>query len=608
MKHFTTKIFLVTILNLFYFIGFSQSLMIANFESDNTDKMCVERIGPVGSGSTLTVVDNPFKSGNNQSDKVLKVSDVVMFGGFHLNLTRNVVNEVDKILNGTEYTGFRFKYRVNNPSQFSARNAGINPNGMNDYTVAGVWSDTGADWQTITFTFANLPANMANIQIQPYKQIWTGAGVPIAGLEIYLDDLELFKMEDFSEGLLNKISIDGKELEFFMPEKTMYSYNLPYTYASQGIPVVEFEPANSNQTVTEVPATNLSGTVLERTTTLIIAEKGEEVARYDIIFNIIPELDVYICLGQSNMSGYGEITDDDKGVINNTYLLTPGKNFEPAENPLNKYSTISNGAFAKIGPAYGFAKSLIDKTTNPVGLLVNARNGSAIDWWRKGNTTYNLYAHTLERAKEARKWGEIKGILWHQGESDSWQAGAYMGLLQTWVSNFRADLGDVNNEIYFVAGELAYWRNDGQGNNRSTAFNEMIRTIASSIPNSNWVSAEGLTPWKDETDPHFDRESAILLGERYADRFINQYYNSTAVNILINNSFLNCVFNINGMQLTVKNIDNINATLSVYDIHGKKVKSTYLSGLTSIVLPAKGIYILMLTDKDGVATKKIICQ
>jgi hypothetical protein len=359
---------------MFFFGGYSQSLMVANFENNGTDKMCAERIGPVGSGSPLAVVDNPFKTGNNASNKVLKISEVVMFGGFHLNLTRNITNEIDKISNGKEYDGFRLKYRVNTPTAFTSRNAGINPNGLSTYTVAGVWTDTDADWKTVTFTFASLPASLANIQIQPYKQTWTNAGVPISELEIYLDDFELFKTVDDSGDYLNLITVDGEALEFFDREQANYTCNLPYTYSTLSVPVVDFVPANANQSVTVISATNLSGNIEERTTTLIVKENAVETSRYKIVFNILPELDISICIGQSNMSGYGEITEADKGIIGNTYLLTPGKNFESAENPLNKYSTISNGTYARISPAFGFAKSLVEKTSRQIGLLVNARN------------------------------------------------------------------------------------------------------------------------------------------------------------------------------------------------------------------------------------------
>ena len=64
-------------------------------------------------------------------------------------------------------------------------------------------------------------------------------------------------------------------------------------------------------------------------------------------------------------------------------------------------------------------------------------------------------------------------------------------------------------------------------------FNDMLRTIADHIPNSDWVSSEGGVPIVTATsngepdlkDAHFDRTSQIILGERYADKILKMVYN-----------------------------------------------------------------------------------
>ena len=48
----------------------------------------------------------------------------------------------------------------------------------------------------------------------------------------------------------------------------------------------------------------------------------------------------------------------------------------------------------------------------------------------------------------------------------------------------------------------------------------MIKEISTFLPHSACVSSEGLTPLKDETDPHFDAASQITLGKRYANKEI----------------------------------------------------------------------------------------
>jgi len=574
-------------------------LVVANFEDDGTDKMCEGRLQQVGSGSELEIVNNPYNTGNNKSEKVLKVHNVTQAGGFHLRLSTNITNEADKITNAKEYDGLRLKYKVNNAASFSAQNALINIYSNVTAKATGVWSNTTEDWKTITFNFAdldNIPNSIPSIHIVPYNAVWGTQ----SGLEIYLDDIELFKMEDVSGKVLNMIKVDGQDVEFFKSDNFNYVYNFPYTYSSSSIPAITFTPGIEGQNVTVIPPVKLTGTVAERTATLTVMQNEVMVNEYKVVFNIIPEMDIYLCLGQSNMNGYGDITEADKGIIENTYLMTPGKRFEEAENPLNRYSTIDNGSFARIGPPCGFANALIGKTDNAIGLLVNARNGSSIDQWRKGNDELKLYQHTIERALEAQKWGTIKGILWHQGESDSWQPTAYPNLLKTLVNNFRTDLGDTSKDIFFVAGELAYWRQNGTG---STAFNNMIQTIETFIDNSDWVSANGLTPYVDETDPHFDRASNLKIGERYAEKVIAKYY-GTAVSV--GNNVVNdkIDYDLTGRRLTV-NCDIENSYLCIYDIYGRILFNQGFSGNITYTFPSEGMYVLVVENKGGVFTKKI---
>lgn len=84
-------------------------------------------------------------------------------------------------------------------------------------------------------------------------------------------------------------------------------------------------------------------------------------------------LDLYLCIGQSNMAGRGKLSPEVMDTLQNVYLLNADDQFEPAVNPLNRYSTIGKGlSWQQVGPAYGFAKTMATKK-HPVGLIVNAR-------------------------------------------------------------------------------------------------------------------------------------------------------------------------------------------------------------------------------------------
>lgn len=226
---------------------------------------------------------------------------------------------------------------------------------------------------------------------------------------------------------------------------------------------------------------------------------------------VLPDLDLFLFIGQSNMAGRGYITDNYKGNIKNTYLLTPVGGMESARNPLNKYSTIRKRLDLQgVGPAYSFAKAITNKTGRPLGLVVNARGGSSINSWMKGAKD-NYYDEALSRIRQAMKFGTLKAIIWHQGESDSNAPETYILKLQELVANLRKDLN--NARLPFIVGELAEWRINGT----SETFNEMLRTVPQHIPYSYCVSSKELVPLIDENDPHFSADSQIILGRRYAD-------------------------------------------------------------------------------------------
>ena len=314
---------------------------------------------------------------------------------------------------------------------------------------------------------------------------------------------------------LKAILVNGDSIDNFNKDLNTFNINLPYTTAKS--PTVDAIPVHSGDIVRVFPAENVLGSEKERIARILVSSKDKTVTEtYKLIFTVLPKLDLFLLIGQSNMAGRGTLSSDYLDTLNNVYLLTRNNSMEPAINPLNKYSNIRKGLkMQQIGPGYEFSKKIVAETGTQLGLIVNARGGSSINSWEKGNND-RYYEKTLNRMKAAMKWGTLKAILWHQGESDSGQSGTYMAKLSNMVENFRTDLGCP--KVFFVAGELAYWRKE------SLPFNAMIRTISTHIPGSSWVSASGLTPLINTTDPHFDAESQLILGERYAEKVLQSCY------------------------------------------------------------------------------------
>lgn len=77
-----------------------------------------------------------------------------------------------------------------------------------------------------------------------------------------------------------------------------------------------------------------------------------------------------------------------------------------------------------------------------IGLVPCAVGGTAIKEWAKGK---HLYDDMIKRAKSAAEGGagEIKAVLWYQGESDTssqHDADSYKANMESLIRNVRADL------------------------------------------------------------------------------------------------------------------------------------------------------------------------
>ena len=237
--------------------------------------------------------------------------------------------------------------------------------------------------------------------------------------------------------------------------------------------------------------------------------------------NVPSSFDLYVCIGQSNMAGRATLTPEVMDTLQNVYLLNDKGNFEPAVNPLNRYSTVRKDlSMQRLGPAYGFAKEMARQTKRPVGLVVNAREGSSINSWLKGSKD-GYYEEALSRVRIAMKQGGVlKAILWHQGEADCSNPEAYKQKLISLVKDLREDLGMPNLPV--VVGQISQW-NWTKREAGTVPFNQMIKKVSSFIPHSDWVSSKGLGWYKDEKDPHFNTEAQLLLGKRYAKKILKFY-------------------------------------------------------------------------------------
>ena len=115
------------------------------------------------------------------------------------------------------------------------------------------------------------------------------------------------------------------------------------------------------------------------------------------------------------MAGRAEIEEQDKGILDRCLLFTRKGNWELAANPLNIHSNVRKAPnMQRLGPGWTFAQTMLAANEDQIiGLVVNAKGGSAIEPWLDDG---KLYQATLKRIKQASEHGIIAGVLWHQGK------------------------------------------------------------------------------------------------------------------------------------------------------------------------------------------------
>lgn len=238
-----------------------------------------------------------------------------------------------------------------------------------------------------------------------------------------------------------------------------------------------------------------------------------------------PNVYVFLLIGQSNMEGMAQPEAEDRKLNNRVKMLQ----YTDCTNTARKYNTWYtaipplHSCFAGVGPGDYFGKALADAYPEAtIGLVPLGIAGVDIDFFRKGVVSARraefkippddhwegAYEWVLERARLAQEMGTIRGIIFHQGESDTGQA-AWLDKVQGMVADLRSDLGI--GEVPFIAGELLYGA-------CCDAHNPIIAQIPDRIPNSFVVSAEGLTG---QDDAHFDLAAQRELGKRYGQQMID---------------------------------------------------------------------------------------
>lgn len=222
-----------------------------------------------------------------------------------------------------------------------------------------------------------------------------------------------------------------------------------------------------------------------------------------------------LMIGQSNMAGRGFINEVPM-ICNERILMLRNAGWQMMAEPIN-YDRPNAG----IGLAGSFAAMwCMEHEGEQIGLIPCAEGGSSLDDWAVDK---NLFKNAVIQAGFAMQDSELIGILWHQGESDSYGGGyqTYYKKLQVIIESLRKELNAF--EVPLIIGGLGdFLGKNGFGLNCTEyeLVNEQLLKFAREQENSCFVTEEGLTPNPDGI--HMDAVSQRRFGVRYYEAFVKR--------------------------------------------------------------------------------------
>lgn len=248
-----------------------------------------------------------------------------------------------------------------------------------------------------------------------------------------------------------------------------------------------------------------------------------------------PNFYVYLCIGQSNMEGQGQIYSADKKVDERFLMMSPidfgGRKkgvWQKAVPPLCRYNT-------GLCPADYFGRTMLEHLPENVriGVINVSVAGCGIDlfhpencdtyiknWAKEGWQIERVNAYDriplqklLDAAKLAQQDGVIKGILLHQGETDAYND-QWLTKVKRVYENILEQLSLSADSVPLIAGEAVGSDQNGQCASANTTINKLPKKIST----AHVVSSKGCTAQSDHL--HFSSAGYRELGKRYAEKML----------------------------------------------------------------------------------------
>ena len=249
-----------------------------------------------------------------------------------------------------------------------------------------------------------------------------------------------------------------------------------------------------------------------------------------------PNFYIFLCFGQSNMEGAARPEAEDLKSPGPRFLLMPAVDDAQRGRTMGKWCEAAAPLCRSntgLTPADWFGRTLIETLPDNirVGVIHVAIGGIRIEGfmpdqiaeyvktapgWMKGMLEAygnNPYERLVTLAKRAQQDGVIKGVLMHQGESNTGDP-EWAQKVQSVYDHLLGDLQLKPEEVPLLAGEVVQANGEGQ----CVAMNKQIDELPKTLHTAHVVSSTGCSNGPDKL--HFDAAGYRELGRRYGEKML----------------------------------------------------------------------------------------
>lgn len=234
------------------------------------------------------------------------------------------------------------------------------------------------------------------------------------------------------------------------------------------------------------------------------------------------EIHVYIMAGQSNMAGRGKVIPQDTIINPRLIIMTKDKKWVYGQEPFHHYEPKLRGL--DCGKSFGDYMTAVTPNNVIIAIIPTAIGGSSVDQWLNDDQYrgVQLFSNFKELTTTAMKTGSVKGIIWHQGESDAREGRTepYSDKLLQLFTNMKQVIN--NSELPIIVGELGGFWVQYKNPVYAAEINRQLHALSETEKNIGIISTSDLMHKGDSL--HFDGSSLRIMGTRYAQKMIEAHY------------------------------------------------------------------------------------